>query len=179
MYPRGNHRVSLYRRLGGPQVWSGRVRKISPLPGFHPGQFTILGKETRNCSVLRNVQSGSGARTATCWIGTVGFLSRLKRPERQADYSPPSSAEVKISGAIHLLSSMPSRRAQGQPYLVIKVQIIDSSRLLTLLTELSFCSFFSPLPHFTVDIYNRWAWLLNCRELFFSDSRTEIQVPPE
>jgi bacteriorhodopsin len=26
----------LYRRLGGPQGWSGRVRKISPPPGFDP-----------------------------------------------------------------------------------------------------------------------------------------------
>ena len=33
--PLGNTRYPLYRRLGGPQCWSGRVRKISPLPGFH------------------------------------------------------------------------------------------------------------------------------------------------
>jgi hypothetical protein len=26
----------LYRRLGGPQDWSGRVRKISPSLGFDP-----------------------------------------------------------------------------------------------------------------------------------------------
>jgi hypothetical protein len=26
----------LYRRLGGPQGWSGLGRKISPLPGFDP-----------------------------------------------------------------------------------------------------------------------------------------------
>jgi len=29
-------RYSLYRRLGGPQGRSGRVRKISPPPGFEP-----------------------------------------------------------------------------------------------------------------------------------------------
>ena len=29
-------RYPLYRRLGGPQGRSGRVRKISPLPGFDP-----------------------------------------------------------------------------------------------------------------------------------------------
>ena len=76
----------------------------------------------------------------TEWVLEV--LSRLKRPERQADYSPPSSVEVKISGAIHLLSSAPSWRAQGHSYLVIKIQIIDSARLLALLTVLSFCWFF-------------------------------------
>ena len=27
-------RYPLYRRLGGPQGWSGRVRKISPPPGL-------------------------------------------------------------------------------------------------------------------------------------------------
>jgi hypothetical protein len=32
--PPGKTRYSLYRRLGGPQGWSGYVRKISPPPGF-------------------------------------------------------------------------------------------------------------------------------------------------
>jgi hypothetical protein len=34
VYPRKETRYPLYRRLGGPQGRSGRVRKISPLPGF-------------------------------------------------------------------------------------------------------------------------------------------------
>jgi hypothetical protein len=34
--PLGKARYPLYRRLGGPQSRSGRVRKISPLPGFDP-----------------------------------------------------------------------------------------------------------------------------------------------
>jgi len=29
-------RYPLYSRLGGPQGWSGQVRKISPAPGFDP-----------------------------------------------------------------------------------------------------------------------------------------------
>ena len=33
-FPRGKTRYPLYRRLGGPQGRYGRVRKISPLPGF-------------------------------------------------------------------------------------------------------------------------------------------------
>ena len=33
--PHGKTRCPLYRRLGGPQGRSGRVRKISPPPGFH------------------------------------------------------------------------------------------------------------------------------------------------
>ena len=34
--PQGETRYPLYRRLGGPQGRSGRVRKISPPPGFDP-----------------------------------------------------------------------------------------------------------------------------------------------
>jgi hypothetical protein len=34
--PPGNTLYPLYRRLGGPQGRSRRVRKISPLPGFDP-----------------------------------------------------------------------------------------------------------------------------------------------
>jgi hypothetical protein len=36
LYPPGKTRYPLYRRLGGPQGRSGRVRKISPPPGFDP-----------------------------------------------------------------------------------------------------------------------------------------------
>jgi hypothetical protein len=32
--PLGMTRYLLYKRLGGPQCWSGWVRKISPPPGF-------------------------------------------------------------------------------------------------------------------------------------------------
>jgi hypothetical protein len=34
--PPGKTQYPLYRRLGGPQGWSGQVRKIWPLPGFDP-----------------------------------------------------------------------------------------------------------------------------------------------
>ena len=34
--PPGQTRYLLYRRLGGPQGWSGQARKISPPPGFDP-----------------------------------------------------------------------------------------------------------------------------------------------
>ena len=34
--PLGKTQYPLYRRLGGPQGWSGQVRKISPPPGFDP-----------------------------------------------------------------------------------------------------------------------------------------------
>jgi len=34
--PPGKTRYLLYRRLGGPQGWSGQVQKILPPLGFHP-----------------------------------------------------------------------------------------------------------------------------------------------
>jgi len=34
--PLGKTRYPLYRRLGGPQGWSGQVQKIPPPPGFDP-----------------------------------------------------------------------------------------------------------------------------------------------
>jgi len=37
--PTGKTRYALFRRLGGPQGRSGRVRKISPSPGFEPRTF--------------------------------------------------------------------------------------------------------------------------------------------
>jgi len=34
--PPGKTRYPLYRGLGGPQGWSGQMRKISPPPGLGP-----------------------------------------------------------------------------------------------------------------------------------------------
>jgi hypothetical protein len=45
---------------------------------------------------LACVQTGSGAHPASCTIGTGGpFPGGKARPGRDADHSPPSSAEVK------------------------------------------------------------------------------------
>jgi hypothetical protein len=42
------------------------------------------------------VQTGSGAHPASCPVGTEGpFPGGKARPGRDADYSPPSSTEVK------------------------------------------------------------------------------------
>jgi hypothetical protein len=41
------------------------------------------------------VQNGSGVHPASYPMGTAGFSLGVKRPGREADHSPPSSAEVK------------------------------------------------------------------------------------
>jgi hypothetical protein len=51
-------------------------------------------------SLLHSVQAGSGAHTASYPMGIGGSFTGGKRQGREADRSPPSSAEVKNGGAI-------------------------------------------------------------------------------
>ena len=52
--PPGNEtRYPLYRKLGGPQGRSGRVRKISPTPGFDPR--TVQPETSRYTSILAQI----------------------------------------------------------------------------------------------------------------------------
>jgi hypothetical protein len=46
-------------------------------------------------SLHHRVQTGSGAHPASYPMGTEGSFSGIKRPGRETDHSPPSSAEVK------------------------------------------------------------------------------------
>jgi hypothetical protein len=48
-----------------------------------------------NLSLHHRVQNGSGAHPAYNPVGTRGFFPVINRPGREADHSPPSSAEVK------------------------------------------------------------------------------------
>jgi hypothetical protein len=51
--------------------------------------------EAKDFSSSLCVQTGSGAHPASCTMGTGGpFPGRKERPGRDADHSPPSSAEV-------------------------------------------------------------------------------------
>jgi hypothetical protein len=51
--------------------------------------------EAGNFSLHHRVQNGSGAHPASYPMGTRDLSLRVERPEREADHSPPSSAEVK------------------------------------------------------------------------------------
>jgi hypothetical protein len=48
-----------------------------------------------NVSLHYRVQNGSGAHPASYPMGTRGSFPGVKRPGRESDHSPPSSAEVK------------------------------------------------------------------------------------
>jgi hypothetical protein len=51
--------------------------------------------EAKDFSSNLCVQTGSGAHPASCTMGTAGPFSGGKaQPERDADHSPPSSAEI-------------------------------------------------------------------------------------
>jgi len=51
--------------------------------------------DTGNFSLYHCVQTGSGAHRASYAMGTGGSFPGGKQPVREADRSPPSSAEVK------------------------------------------------------------------------------------
>ena len=49
--PPGQSRYPLYRRLGGLQVRSGQVRKISLPPGFDPQTVQPVASRCTNCAI--------------------------------------------------------------------------------------------------------------------------------
>jgi hypothetical protein len=57
-----------------------------------------------NVSLHHRFQNGSGAHPASYPMGTRDSLLGVKRPEHKADYSPPSSAEVKEWVELYLYS---------------------------------------------------------------------------
>jgi hypothetical protein len=66
------------------------------------------------------VQTGSGAHPASCTMGTGGpFLGGKARPGRDADHSPPSSAEVENEELYFLSPQAPPWRVEGLLYLLI------------------------------------------------------------
>jgi hypothetical protein len=57
-----------------------------------------------NFSLHHRVQNGSGAHPASYAMGTRGSFPGGKRSRREADHSPPSSAEVKECVELYLHS---------------------------------------------------------------------------
>ena len=49
--PPGKIRYPLYRKLGGPQSRSGRVRKILPAPGFDPRTVQPVASRYTDCAI--------------------------------------------------------------------------------------------------------------------------------
>jgi hypothetical protein len=70
---------------GGATGWTTRVRFVA---------------EARNFPLLHSVQTDFGTHPPSCTMGTGTLSLEVKRSERDAEYSSPSSAEAKNGGAI-------------------------------------------------------------------------------
>jgi hypothetical protein len=64
-----------------------------------------------NFSLRPRVQTGSGAHPASYPVGNRGSFLGVKRPRREADHSPPPTAEVKKNEWIY--TSTPPIRLHG------------------------------------------------------------------
>jgi hypothetical protein len=104
--------------------WWSRIaqRYSAALRTGWSGVRVPIGAE--NFSPNHRVQNGSGAHPASYPTGTRGSFPWLKRPGREADHSPPSSAEVKnawsyTSTPHYAFIAWCLVKTQGQLYLYI------------------------------------------------------------
>jgi hypothetical protein len=81
--------------------------KSDYLSRYSDGQ-QVRFQEAYGFSPLHSVQTCSGAHPASYAMIMEGTARGVKRPECEADYSSPSSAEVKNSGAVPPLLHMSS-----------------------------------------------------------------------
>jgi hypothetical protein len=91
------------------KFWSENLKRKTNI------KMELTDKESRNSSVAiaggagnfslhHRVQNGSGAHPASYPMCTRGSFLGVKRPGREADHSPPSSAEVKECVELYLHS---------------------------------------------------------------------------
>jgi hypothetical protein len=101
-------------------IYISRGSSVSIVSGYGLGDRAIGVRSpggAKDFSSILCVQTGSGAHTASCTMGTGGpFPGGKARPEREADYSPPSSAEVENDYELYLLYLylLPTWRVVGQ-----------------------------------------------------------------
>jgi hypothetical protein len=84
-------------------IWGSRNGSV----GIATGLLVLFPAGTKDSSPLYRVQTGFGAHPASYLTSTTDFSSGVKRQEREADHSSPSSAEIKNDGAIPPLHHMP------------------------------------------------------------------------
>ena len=78
--PPGKIRYPLYRRLGGPQGRSGRVRKISPPPGFDPRTVQPVASCYTDSAILAHLNAVRQLTKCCREVSeTVGKISRCMK----------------------------------------------------------------------------------------------------
>ena len=85
--PSGKTRYPFYRRFCGPQGRSGRVRKISPPPGFHPRTVYPVTSSCTDCAIpalkrlplhiLKVVTIRRQARSEDLYLRTLKISNRI------------------------------------------------------------------------------------------------------
>jgi hypothetical protein len=92
---------------------SGHFNSVRRTPSVHwTGDWVVSSSEAKNSCPIgatnfsphHRVQTGSGAHPASYRMGTRGSFVGVKCPEREADHSLPSSAEVKECMELYLHS---------------------------------------------------------------------------
>ena len=73
--PPGKTRYPLYRRLGGPQGRSGRVRKISPQPEFDPRTAQPVASRYTDYAITVTNSSIQSFRSQSSFCDTGGSHS--------------------------------------------------------------------------------------------------------
>jgi hypothetical protein len=107
MYLEGMKETGRDSRIAGlgPGLNGSRVSSVAITMGWTDG---VRNPAVARFFLFHNVQTGSGAHPASFPLGTGGPLLGVNRPGREADHSPPSSAEVKNVGARPPLPHMSS-----------------------------------------------------------------------
>jgi hypothetical protein len=86
-------------------LFHSRIQFLFNFSFSHSPSTLSLKNFLRRFSLLHVVQMGSGTHPASYQTGTAGDCPGVKRPGREADHSPQSSAGVKNGGVIPLLPS--------------------------------------------------------------------------
>jgi hypothetical protein len=68
----------------------GTVTKLGDGPPRNRGSITGTG-------IIHSLETGSGVHPGSYPMGNVAFFSGFKRPEREANHSPPFSTEITIT----------------------------------------------------------------------------------
>jgi hypothetical protein len=79
----------------------------------------LISDRGKTLFLLQNDQTGSGAHQASGSTCSGAFPPDVKRPGREADHSPPSSAEVKNEWSYTSTSGTPTWRAEEQLYFYV------------------------------------------------------------
>jgi hypothetical protein len=108
----GKTRYPLYRRLGGPQGRSGRVRKISLPPGFDPRTFQPLASRYTDYAIPAQIRAEARYFFSKASRKAVGPLASYRMGTAREipptwSWPLPSTVESKMGGATRIRSRSP------------------------------------------------------------------------